>query len=283
MRGAAFGLALFLVLFASGGVSAGGASEDLPTLGDANCDTAVASTDAAIVLQYAGAITPSVPCVDNADVDWNEEVNSVDASLVLQHVARLVPDFVRMSLVATTDSGTCEGPVCEVPTGAAFDVTVMLANNPTTGYVAMGTAIFYDHLGYEPSAVYEDEILWPDVRLPLRSPVRSGQAWIAHGGLSSGSPPFPVSYYVGQLVKIRLRCPEAPGPLPVLLVAYTDEFNAFTLGAGLGYATTQGQSGPVIYPAQWRESRDVDLDLNGRLGGWELGLLIADDLTIDCA
>ena len=260
MRGAAVGLALFLALIASGGVSAGGASGDLPTLGDANCDADVAATDAAIVLQFAGAIAPSLPCMDNADVDWSESVNSVDASLVLQHVARLVPDFVRMSLVVSTDAGSCDADVCEMPAGAAFDLTVVLANNPTTGYAGVQTNIFFGDLIYEPSASMADEIAWPDSTFPLRL-VRQSEGQVAHGAMSSPIPPFPLSMHAGDLVRMRMRCPEGGGLFTTALRRYTEQF---TLGSGIYYPDED-----IVYAAQ----------PHGEYGG----LPVADILTIDCA
>jgi hypothetical protein len=64
-----------------------------PMAGDADCDGAVTSKDAAVVLQYAAGFLAEVPCPENANVNGGE-LNAVDAVLILQFVAGLFPHFV---------------------------------------------------------------------------------------------------------------------------------------------------------------------------------------------
>ena len=59
--------------------------------GDVNCNGAVDSIDAALVLQQNAGLIPALVCQDNADVNLDGVVDSRDALLILQHVAGLLP------------------------------------------------------------------------------------------------------------------------------------------------------------------------------------------------
>jgi hypothetical protein len=59
--------------------------------GDVNCSGAINSVDAALVLQFAAGLIPSLPCEPAADVNWDGSVNSIDAALILQFTAGLIP------------------------------------------------------------------------------------------------------------------------------------------------------------------------------------------------
>ena len=61
-----------------------------PPRGDANCDGTVASTDAALVLQFGAGLLDALLCHDAADVNGDGSVTSVDAALILQFTAGLV-------------------------------------------------------------------------------------------------------------------------------------------------------------------------------------------------
>ena len=63
------------------------------TLGDANCDGAVNSIDAALILQFGAGLLDSLPCEGGGDVNGDGEVTSIDAALVLQFTAGLLPTF----------------------------------------------------------------------------------------------------------------------------------------------------------------------------------------------
>jgi uncharacterized protein YkwD len=58
--------------------------------GDANCDGAVNSIDASLVLQYSAGLTGSLACQDLADVNNSSSVNVLDAALILQFSAGLI-------------------------------------------------------------------------------------------------------------------------------------------------------------------------------------------------
>jgi len=58
--------------------------------GDANCDGAVSSIDAALVLQLTAGLVNSLSCQQNADANADGRVNAVDAALILQFSAGLI-------------------------------------------------------------------------------------------------------------------------------------------------------------------------------------------------
>ncbi len=62
-------------------------------VGDANCNGAVDSIDAALILQLTAGLVGSLPCQQNADVNGNGSVDSIDAALVLQFTAGLLPNL----------------------------------------------------------------------------------------------------------------------------------------------------------------------------------------------
>jgi hypothetical protein len=61
-----------------------------PTNGDVNCDGAVNSIDAALLLQLDAGLIASLPCPDAADVNGDSSINAVDAALILQYDAGLI-------------------------------------------------------------------------------------------------------------------------------------------------------------------------------------------------
>jgi len=58
--------------------------------GDVNCDGAVSSIDAALILQLEAALISALACPQNGDVTGDGVTNSIDAAVVLQAVAGLV-------------------------------------------------------------------------------------------------------------------------------------------------------------------------------------------------
>jgi hypothetical protein len=58
-------------------------------LGDANCDHATSSLDAALALQFGARLAASLPCSRASDANRDDRVNSIDASIILQCSARL--------------------------------------------------------------------------------------------------------------------------------------------------------------------------------------------------
>ena len=59
-------------------------------LGDVNCDDAVTSIDAALILQRVARLLQTLPCPENGDIDADGAVTSLDAVLILQFTAGLI-------------------------------------------------------------------------------------------------------------------------------------------------------------------------------------------------
>ncbi len=55
--------------------------------GDANCDGAINSIDAALILQYGAGLLSTLNCLEGADANHDGQLNALDAALVLQYVA----------------------------------------------------------------------------------------------------------------------------------------------------------------------------------------------------
>ena len=81
--------------------------------GDANCDGAVSSTDAVLVLLLEAALIQSLPCEGRADVYVDGEIDSRDAAVILQIVAGLC--CVQVPTVI---------PVEETPTGLLIPMPI---------------------------------------------------------------------------------------------------------------------------------------------------------------
>jgi hypothetical protein len=60
------------------------------TLGDVDCDSAVTSLDALLILQHNAGLLTGLPCQGNADLNSNGSIDSIDALIVLQTVAGLI-------------------------------------------------------------------------------------------------------------------------------------------------------------------------------------------------
>lgn len=58
--------------------------------GDVNCNVAVESTDARLLLRFHAGLRASLPCPDAADPNNDRRIDSVDAALILQFDADLI-------------------------------------------------------------------------------------------------------------------------------------------------------------------------------------------------
>ena len=69
--------------------------EVAPTVrsGDVDCNQAVNSIDAALILQYGAGLLPTLNCGSAGDVNRDDSIDSIDAALVLQHSAGLLPEL----------------------------------------------------------------------------------------------------------------------------------------------------------------------------------------------
>jgi hypothetical protein len=61
-----------------------------PLRGDVNCDRAVSSVDAAVVLQFSAGLLGGLDCQENADVNHDGAIDSIDVALILQFSAGLL-------------------------------------------------------------------------------------------------------------------------------------------------------------------------------------------------
>ena len=61
--------------------------------GDTNCNGAVDSIDALLILQFVAGLLGSLACAEAADVNGDGSINSIDAAIILQFVAGLLSDL----------------------------------------------------------------------------------------------------------------------------------------------------------------------------------------------
>ena len=281
----ALALLLALAFAAAGGPAAAGAGGDPPPniRGDVNCTRHVDSVDAALVLQFTAALIETFACPEAADVDGNASVNSIDASLILQLHAGLQDSLLRMSLTITAPAVPCDDPVttCAVPAGSAFRLAILVDSAPPEGYVAFQTQVFYGALAYNRAASPANEIVWPASVLPVWYPPddSDGLGYIAHGSLSSLTPPLPVSHYSGRLVEFELSCPPASGSFKLSLLTYNDyqargQINP--LGSALSFPDQE-----TIAPLRIGNA-DLDLNLDGKIHREEEAFAIAATLEVRC-
>ncbi len=96
-----------------------GTASDLPTPppGDADCNGAVTSVDAALVLQFDAGLVDilTFTCLLVADVNEDGAVNALDATLILQFVAGLLDNFETPLVMESGVRGLVTiGPICPV-------------------------------------------------------------------------------------------------------------------------------------------------------------------------
>ena len=130
-----------------------------------------------------------------------------------------------LALNATGTGVTCDVPTepqqCTVPSGGTFTLAVGMVHPPAGGYIAIQTQLYLDGFTWTPGTS-EEENVWPDNRLPVRSPNSAGPGVtvVTHGGLTSLSQPFTASHYEGNVVEVHLTCSPQPRTAQVALVAY---------------------------------------------------------------
>ena len=125
-------------------------------------------------------------------------------------VPLLCPAEACMALVVTDEAGevVCHSSVdanCDMPVGSDFTLAVDAFAVPENGYVAVQSAIYYGgDLIYNRAGSADDEIVWPDAALSLRTEL--GQGPILHGAITGLLPPLPLSHYEGVFVEISMSC-----------------------------------------------------------------------------
>ena len=133
-----------------------------------------------------------------------------------------------LGLNASGTGVSCDAPTdphqCDVPVGGPFTLAVQMVDPPSAGYVAIQTQLYLDAFTWTPKPIDEENV-WPDNRLPVRSPASPGPGTtttvVEHGGLTAVSSPLPVSRYAGNLVEVQLACPQEPKAADVALLTYT--------------------------------------------------------------
>jgi len=163
----------------------------------------------------------------------------------------------RFALTAGGSSVTCDAPSepteCTVGLGAAFTLSIDLLDPPAAGYIVLQTLTYLDGLPWTPASV-EEENVWPDNQLPLRSPLlpEPGVVGVAHGGLTGLSEPFPVSHYEGSVVELSMSCSTEPDTFHPAIIAHNPAVSP--IGTSLNLPDSSMIPAPTIGTA--------DLDLN---------------------
>ena len=136
-------VALLSVLFwlRPGPMSAGPSS----TLsGDVNCDGAVNSIDAALVLQYGAGLVDALECQQNADANADGSIDSIDAALILQQSAGLLhaaPPATPIPNTASPATATPSNTPPSVPTSLST-ATATPGASATLPSCGTGNAMF---------------------------------------------------------------------------------------------------------------------------------------------
>jgi hypothetical protein len=202
-----------------------GAPEGAYFLGDVNCDDGVDSIDGALLLQLEAALLDDLSCPGNADMNGDGSANSIDAGLVLQYNAGLILSRVQFSLNVTRPEGLCDDAekpsVCDVPAGTEFGLSIALNHPPLEGYIVFQTQLIHGELLYNPTTYPDEEIVWPESGLAVRSIDNDDfENSLAQGALSSVVEPFRVSFYRGDLVRLSLTCPAEPHAYVLKLISF---------------------------------------------------------------
>ncbi len=96
-------------------------------LGDVDCDGAVNSIDAALVLQLGAGLIPSLRCQEGADTNQDGTINAIDAALILQFDAGLIDSLGTGAQVVAVS--LVEFSVMPDPTSIADGPVVFLVSN----------------------------------------------------------------------------------------------------------------------------------------------------------
>ena len=167
--------------------------------------------------------------------------------------------------------GDCDHPTkpskCTVVTGASFTLSIAANNIPPEGYVGLQTQLYHGALLYKPAGIPDDEIIWPDSVLAVRSFI-DFQDTVSHGAVS-GFGPYPVSTYLGNINQLKMNCTATPDSIELAMPVFDQAVFAQLLGSmfvAAGLDGTQGASVPVAVIGQ----RDipglgVDIDVGALL------------------
>lgn len=177
-----------------------------------------------------------------------------------------------MALSAAGSDVSCDGGSCDVPAGGDFTLSVVTADAPSEGFTGFATMLSYGtDLTYNPTEAPEDEILWADNILPVRS---DQPTWVTHGGLSSLTQPFVASDYEGTLVELSLTCSEDITTTNVVLVARSDA----NVGGTAYTATDDEGMASIVVPVNSSGTDDTEFAGSNTTGPYDL----ASALEINC-
>ena len=181
----------------------------------------------------------------------------------------------RFALNASGAGVDCDAPSepteCNVGLGAAFTLSLEVLDPPAAGYIAVQTQLYLDGLPWTPASA-EEENVWPDNQLPVRSPQEpvSGTVAVSHGGLTGLTEPFPLSNYQGSVVELRASCSTSPQTFDPAIIAHNPAV------APIG--TTLSLQDSSLVPAPTIGTADLDLNQDGSTLEVPVGYI----LTIKC-
>jgi len=181
----------------------------------------------------------------------------------------------RFALNASGAGVTCDAPSepteCNAGLGAAFTLSLEVLDPPAAGYIALQTLLYLDGLPWTPASV-EEENVWPDNQLPIRSPQSpdTGTVAVGHGGLTGLTEPFPLSHYEGSVVDLRVSCSTSPQTFDPAIIAENPAVSP--IGTTLALQVDSMVPAPTIGTA--------DLDLNQE--GLTREVPVSRILTIKC-
>ncbi len=170
-----------------------------------------------------------------------------------------------MSLEVSGEAVSCDAPdspsMCSVEGGEEFTVAVAVDNLPadSSGYIGFQSLLYYGELTYNPNPDIENEIVWPDSALPVRSPnsPSGSEGIVGHASVTSQTPPLEVSTYVGNVMQLRLVCTETQQSFQLVLIGHNAEEQP--LGSGFRLSEADGD---VTVAAKVRGQAVLDLDGN---------------------
>lgn len=168
-----------------------------------------------------------------------------------------------MTLEVSGEAVSCDAPdspsKCSVEGGEEFTVAVAVDNLPAdaSGYIGFQSLLYYGAITYNPNPDVENEVVWPDSALPLRSPNNPGglEGIVGHASVTSQTPPLEVSTYVGNVMQLRLVCSETQESFQLVLIGYDPEEQPL----GSGFRLSEADGG-VTVAAKVRGQAVLDLD-----------------------
>lgn len=189
-----------------------------------------------------------------------------------------------MKLQVSGSASSCdslENPTtCSIQSGEQFTIAVAVESLPAgaSGYIGFQSLLYYGDLVYNPNAEIANEIVWPDSLLSVRSPGNPGgeEGVVAHGALSSQTPPLLVSDYTGNVMQLRAMCTEVGATFPLALIAY----DAIEQPLGTGFRLSEEDGGETVSA---KTTGQAVLDLDGDPETDAQTVDVATTVELNCA